>query len=85
MGRAYHCDECAAIRRELREATAAERARALDDQQDLRAWLERLEDDECARLRETSRMWKAWRKALEHRFRTGHLVLALSESMDSPN
>ena len=85
MGRAYHCDECSAIRRELHDATAAERARALDEQQDLRAWLERLDDSECARLRETFPIWKAWRKAREHRLRTGHLVLAVADSMNSPN
>jgi hypothetical protein len=74
MGRAYRCDECSAIRRELDEAMAAEHA-----------WLERLDDDESARLRETSAIWKAWRKAGEHQLRTGHSISVAGESLGSAN
>jgi hypothetical protein len=83
--KAYHCGECSAIRRELDEAMAAERARVGGEPQDLRAWLERLDEDECARLRETSDMWKAWRKAVEHQLRTGHSISVIGDSMGSAN
>jgi hypothetical protein len=85
MGRAYRCDECSAIRRELDEAMEAERARSSGEPRDLRAWLERLDLDECARLRETSVIWKAWRKAVEHQLRTGHSILLAGASMGSAN
>ena len=64
---------------------AAERARAGSEPQDLRAWLERLDEDECARLRETSAIWKAWRKAGEHQLRTGHSISVVGESLGSAN
>jgi hypothetical protein len=35
-------------------------------------YLRELNDDDCARLRETSDLWKTWRRIQEHRTLTGH-------------
>jgi len=40
--------------------------------QDLIAWLQELDEDDCARMRETSSLWKTWRRLREHRTLTGH-------------
>ena len=73
----FSCPECAAIDRELREAALALRQRRTEQQmtyQDLADWLRHLDEDECARMRETSTLWSAWRKLRDHMVLTGHSV-----------
>ena len=87
----FSCDECLAIYVELRESSAA--ARELRSNQnatprELAAWLQQLHEDDCARLRETSSLWKTWRRLQEHRALTGHWLSLLPsppEAMANPN
>jgi hypothetical protein len=80
------CEECQAIYRELKDAVAAssyvDRSRI-----DLLEWLEQLDEAECTQMRDTSPLWKAWRRLQEHRVLTGHspAVLVLPPSALSPN
>ena len=68
------CEECLALIADLREALESEPRRSPVEPGDLTAWLEGLDAGECARFRETSRVWIAWRKLVSHRARTGHVV-----------
>ena len=43
----------------------------------LAEWLEQLDEEECARTRETSPLWATWRRLREHRALTGHRLSAL--------
>ena len=80
--RIFACAECEAIYRELREAagepeatrSAARSANQDADPQELVSWLSQLNEEECARMRENSRLWKTWRRWRDHRALTGHYV-----------
>jgi hypothetical protein len=41
-------------------------------------WLEHLNEEDCARMRATSSLWKTWRRLMEHRTLTGHSLSLLS-------
>ena len=74
------CSECHSIYRELIEASRAVRERAQEQKTPalpLTAWLEQLDEEECARTRETSSLWATWRRLQEHRARTGHYLSVL--------
>ena len=40
--------------------------------QDLVNWLQELNEDSCAQMRETSPLWRTWRRLQDHRTLTGH-------------
>jgi hypothetical protein len=83
----FPCAECAAIYRELREA-AREAGEVRAPSQDLAGWLSQRNEEECARMRENSRLWRAWRRLREHRAVTGHSVSLLSlppDAISNPN
>jgi hypothetical protein len=69
----FSCSECAAIYRDLKEAAAARSAQGVPPQ-DLIAWLSRLDEEDCTRIREDSPLWKTWRRMRAHRALTGHYV-----------
>jgi hypothetical protein len=76
----FSCDECRAIYRELRNAyRAADRISAPRQVAD---WVLRLDEDECARMRQTSNLWAAWRRLEEHRTLTGHYLSPLPMTPD---
>jgi hypothetical protein len=69
------CPECQSIHLEFAEAWRSVRD-ALSDQrlnsESINSWLQRLDEDESRRTRETARLWQAWRRQREHRVLTGH-------------
>src|SRR5215472_6217680 len=69
------CPECCAIYLELREALSmfANTPGAGIDRAQLGEWIRSLDGEEYARIRETSSLWKAWRRLQEHRRLTGHV------------
>jgi hypothetical protein len=72
-----HCAECEAIRSELRAAWLAAKETGevgSTSPQRLAEWILQLNEDECARMRATSVLWKAWRRLQEHRTLTGHTL-----------
>lgn len=81
---AFSCDECRAIYEELR---AFFRPAANATPQEIAAYLEGLDMRQCASMRLSSDMWKAWRRMQEHRVRTGHLVSPLGPpaALANPN
>jgi hypothetical protein len=78
----FACAECEAIYREMREAAgelgatrgATRSANQDADSQELISWLSQLYEEECARMRENSSLWKTWRRWRDHRALTGHYV-----------
>jgi hypothetical protein len=80
-----------AICRDLRDA--AEVIRREQSGQDtgprqLAAYLEQLDETECARVRVNSPLWKTWRRLMQHRTLTGHSlpVLPLPQgALSNPN
>ena len=78
---ANSCPECQAIVDEMRAAAREVRAghpgKAMTPME-LVSWLERLDEEECARLRESSPFWRTWRKLMEHGALTGHSLSFLS-------
>src|ERR1035441_5111675 len=69
----FACEECREISRELRNAGKAARLNSTSQNpRDLTEWLAQLDETECARIRDASPLWKAWRRWQEHRTRTGH-------------
>ena len=69
------CPECQAIYAELRESWRKIKelhADRLPPVPALADWLRTLDGEECARMRETSDLWKTWRKMREHCALTGH-------------
>ena len=87
----FSCEECRAIYRELKDAFAAIRERQADqpsEPPDITAWVQQLDEEECARMRETSDIWKTWRRWQNHRALTGHSPSILPvppNSMSNPN
>jgi hypothetical protein len=67
----FSCDECRAIYQELRQAWPPGRPVAPEE---IAAFVNGLDPQQCARTRLTSVMWKAWRRMQEHRVLTGHVV-----------
>jgi hypothetical protein len=64
------CAECRPIYQELQQAFANAKVRLSDQPttpQEIATWIQRLDEEECARLRETSDLWAAWRRWQEHR------------------
>ena len=87
---ALSCIECRAIYLELREALfgfASTPEVGIDPAQ-LGEWIRSLDEEECARIRETSNLWKAWRRLQEHRTLTGHVLSVLPlppNAISNPN
>ena len=76
----FRCHECEAIYRDLLEAASARDETAPDRRatpNQVAGYLESLDEDDCARMREMSPLWKAWRRREEHRALTGHSVSLL--------
>lgn len=81
------CPECAALRRQLNEAIAAEGEGESTTDQTLAAWLTEIDEDKAARVRAASPVWSTWRRLVDHRARTGHWVSVVPSagSFESPN
>jgi hypothetical protein len=75
MAMTPRCEECVMLRQQLDQAIAAENALVRPAEgEDLAAWIDRLDAEHAGRVRETSAVWKAWRKLVDHRARTGHII-----------
>jgi hypothetical protein len=84
----FVCDECREIYRELREAQRANAERRHDEPHEIEDWVRGLDEEECARIRQSSPLWKAWRRLQEHRQRTGHMISVLPvppKALSNPN
>jgi hypothetical protein len=71
----FPCDECHAIYVALLGEYAAVKDRLSHQTttpHDLAGWVQQLNEEECARMRGTSNLWKTWRRMQEHRALTGH-------------
>jgi DNA-binding transcriptional regulator YiaG len=58
---AFKCDECRAIYQDLRKAYRAATEDTRDrhqTSQQIANWVQQLSEEECARIRETSSVWK---------------------------
>ena len=87
---ALSCTECRAVYLELQEALSvfAGRSEVSIDPAQLGEWIRSLNDEECVRIRETSSLWKAWRRLQEHRTLTGHVLSVLPlppNAISNPN
>jgi hypothetical protein len=74
------CPECVAIQQEFRKAAREMQVRHFPGDLivfRLLRYLQSLDAEECARMREKSALWKTWRRREEHRIRTGHAVSLL--------
>jgi len=86
----FECAECRAIYEELREAYRAV-AQGTDEQnapRDLANWVQQINEEECARMRETSDLWNLWRRLQRHRTLTGHMLSELPvppNALSNPN
>lgn len=80
----FSCDECRAIYAELRAAFPAQQSGHAEQ---IGAFVEALDLQQCARTRVSSDMWKAWRRMQEHRVLTGHVVSPLGPggAISNPN
>jgi hypothetical protein len=89
MGLLRSCPECQDIFLELLKASQDVKKQNLEQQTETRpliAWLEQLNEEDCARTRESSRLWAARRRQQEHRALTGHYVpVPLSQSGTNSN
>jgi hypothetical protein len=84
------CAECRAIYRELQEAYVAAKVRLSGQTttpQEIGTWIQGLDEEECAQMRETSDLWAAWRRWQEHRALTGHWLSLLGppNAISNPN
>jgi len=82
------CAECRAIYHDLAAGyrVARENSAPGTAPRQLAEWVHQLDYDECARLRGTSSLWRAWRRLQAHRLQTGHsLSWLLSGRMSTPN
>ena len=62
--------------------------RVVIDPPQLSEWIRGLDEEECARMRESSSLWKAWRRLQEHRKLTGHVLSVLPlppNAISNPN
>lgn len=76
----FQCEECRAIYQELREAhrAAARDGSALQNTpREIAGWIQQLNEEKCAQIRETSSLWKTWRRMRGHLSRTGHTLSVL--------
>jgi hypothetical protein len=80
----FSCDECRAIYRELRdsyraatEGTPDPHADPHNAPQQIADWLQELNEQACAEMRERSSLWKTWRRLQQHRNLTGHTLSVL--------
>ena len=69
----FECEECRAIYLELCAAHADGRQYSAVEG-DLASFLAQLDDEYCARMRETSFLWDCWRRLKQHRALTGHYL-----------
>ena len=83
----FDCDECRAIYLEFRQVADAMRRtkNLITSSADLVEWLNRLNEEEFAQIRETSPLWKTWRRFQEHKTLTGHSVSVLLPPDAAPN
>ena len=87
----FSCDECRAIYQELREGLRAATGSMSDERnarQAIAEWVRQLDEEELARIRETSSLWKTWRRLQEHRNLTGHMLSVLPlppHAISNPN
>lgn len=87
----FSCDECRAIYWELGEAYRAVAGGPPDRNnapQQIGDWVRQLNEGDCAWMRETSSLWKTWRRLREHRSRTGHTLSVLPlppNAISNPN
>lgn len=71
------CDECHAIRQEFQKDLIAAKLRLSDLNAaalDLATWVREIDEQKNAGIRDSSNLWKTWRRAQEHRVLTGHRV-----------
>jgi hypothetical protein len=74
----FPCAECRAIFRDLWEAHRAANGAGPDQPPpELEEWIAQLNLYDCAGIRATSNLWKAWRRLQAHRTLTGHNVSVL--------
>lgn len=73
----FACEKCRAIYREFQEASRRAHGRIAEHPGGLAAWLAQLSEEDCARMRESSGLWKAWRRYQQHRTLTGHALSPL--------
>jgi hypothetical protein len=87
----FSCDECREIYQELRKAAETADWQQINQDrtaQRLVAYLEQLDEADCARMRENSPLWKAWRRLVQHRTMTGHTLSVLPitpDALSNPN
>ena len=85
----FACDECREIYREIQgELGKARLTPGRVVRTGLAEWIRQLDDADCARIRESSPLWKAWRRLQEHRARTGHHLTVLPlppDAISNPN
>jgi len=85
------CDECRAIYEELCDDVRAASARLLTaniPRGQLTTYLQTLNEEDCARMRQTSALWRTWRRRETHRALTGHSVSLLAlqpTAISNPN
>jgi hypothetical protein len=76
----FSCDECRAIYLDLLETARAARMCQPEEtitRRGLVKWVQQLSEEDCARMRQDSNLWRAWRKLQEHRDLTGHYLPVL--------
>jgi len=73
----FPCEECQAIFRDLWEAHRANAESGDHTPEELEQWIAQLNIYDCAGMRATSDLWKAWRRLQAHRTLTGHNVSVL--------
>jgi hypothetical protein len=85
------CDECREIYLELRKAAETVDWRQIGQDRTvprLAAYVEQLDEADCAWMRENSPLWKAWRRLMQHRTLTGHTLSVLPippDALSNPN
>ena len=82
------CPECDSIRLEFAEAWRSLRGRLSGRRpapNQIAAWLEQLDETQCRETRETSSLWRVWRRQREHRILTGHYAPAVIGPGNSAN
>lgn len=84
------CAECRAIYQALQDAyrAAIRDGGQREHAEELSGWVQQLDRDECARIRESSEIWEAWRRLQRHRTLTGHTLPVVSipaGALSNPN
>jgi len=74
----FPCAECQAIFRDLWDAHRAANGEGRNQTApELEEWIAQLNMYDCAGMRATSDLWKAWRRLQAHRTLTGHTLSVL--------